>query len=85
MGSTAMPDEPKSLTQQITQQMKAKGLTSVVEVLTSKKAWCAGFGLLVVFGWIPIQEPQRTQVLYLCMTYVLGQGLADIGKNTIKR
>ena len=80
-----MPDEPKTLPQQILIQLKEKGLVSLVQALTSKKAWCAAFGVLVLFGWIPIQEPQRTQVIYLCMSYVLGQGLADIGKYAVKR
>lgn len=65
-------------------QIKTTGINTLIETLTSKKTWCVIFGMLVLFGWIPIQEPQRTQVLYLCMTYVLGQGLADIGKSAMK-
>jgi hypothetical protein len=65
-------------------QIKTAGISALTEALTSKKTWCVIFGMLVLFGWIPIQEPQRTQVLYLCMTYVLGQGLADIGKSAMK-
>ena len=57
-----------------------------MEILKSKKVWATAIGIVVsiVGHFKPGLESVVQQVLYTLMAYVLGQGVADLGKEAKK-
>jgi uncharacterized protein involved in cysteine biosynthesis len=54
-----------------------------MKVLSSKKFWAAVVGVVVVMvtNFIPeIDETALTEIVTLIVAYIVGQGLADFGK-----
>lgn len=57
------------------------------DVFTSKKALAALATLLVIILQalgLPITEDMMNQILFLAGSYIVGQGIADIGKEAAK-
>ena len=50
--------------------------------LKSKKAWATIIGIVtVIMGqFMPDWQPAVEKILYAIMAYVIGQGVADLGK-----
>jgi uncharacterized protein involved in cysteine biosynthesis len=54
-----------------------------MKVLSSKKFWAAVVGVVVIMvtNFIPeIDETALTEIVTLIVAYIVGQGLADFGK-----
>lgn len=54
-----------------------------MDIFTSKKFWASVAGLLAVVGgkFVGLPESAVEQVILLIGAYVVGQGLADVGKS----
>lgn len=58
-------------------------ITLLRDVLSSKKAMAAITGILLIISkslGLPITEEMLYQILTMIGTYIVGQGVADIGK-----
>lgn len=59
-------------------------ITLLGDVLSSKKAMAAITGILLILSkslGLPITEEMLYQILTMIGTYIVGQGVADIGKS----